>query len=201
MKNLIDGNKIANRILRQLKSEALFLRSKNIEAKLSVVLVGDDPASETYVKKKKQACEKIGIDFSLHHYPADISKEEIIKEITKIQKKEKPSGLIIQLPLPKSLHTPEILNAVHPEIDVDCLTNENTGKLVMKTGFILPPTPYAIKTILKDLKINVKGENICIIGAGALVGKPLSIILANKGATITLCNENTKNIKKILPKF
>ncbi|MFH1947437.1 MAG: bifunctional 5,10-methylenetetrahydrofolate dehydrogenase/5,10-methenyltetrahydrofolate cyclohydrolase [Candidatus Magasanikbacteria bacterium] len=193
---IIDGKKIAENILNRLKSEVALLQAKNINPKLIVVMVGDHKPSKTYIRKKQEAAEQIGIEFVLHKYPAEISKDDLVAEIKQIQKQENPSGLIIQLPLPEPLYTPEVLNAVDPNIDVDCLTNENIGRLVMRTGFLLPPTPYAVKTIIKELGIKVTGQNICIIGAGALVGKPLSIILSNKGGTVTLCDENTKNIKE-----
>ncbi|MBI5222726.1 MAG: bifunctional 5,10-methylenetetrahydrofolate dehydrogenase/5,10-methenyltetrahydrofolate cyclohydrolase, partial [Candidatus Magasanikbacteria bacterium] len=147
-------------------------------------------------RKKQEAAEKIGIDFDLHKYPTDISKEQLVEEIKKIQQDEKLCGLIVQLPLPQSLYTPEVLNAVNPDIDVDCLTNDNLGRLIKKTGFLLPPTPYAVKTIIKELGINVEGKNVCVIGAGPLVGKPLTIILLNKQATVTVCNSQTKDLKK-----
>ncbi len=193
---IIDGKKIAENILNRLKSEVVLLQARNISPKLVVVMVGDHKPSKTYIRKKREMAEKIGIEFVLHKYPAEITKKDLITEIKKVQKQEDPHGLIIQLPLPEPLYTPEVLNAVDPSIDVDCLTNENIGRLVMKTGFLLPPTPYAVKTIIKELGIKVTGQNICIIGAGALVGKPLSIILTNKKGTVTLCNENTKNIKE-----
>ncbi len=193
---IIDGNKIANNILNRLKPEVALLQTRGINPKLAVVMVGDHKPSQTYVRKKQEAAEKIGIDFALHKYPADISKEKLILEIKKIQKQEDLSGLIIQLPLPEPLYMPEVLNAVDHSIDVDCLTDENIGRLVMRTGFLLPPTPYAVKTIIKEIGMKVKGKNICIIGAGALVGKPLSIILSNKEATVTLCHKETKDIKK-----
>lgn len=194
--NIIDGNEIAKNILNRLKPEVTLLQAKGLNPKLAVVLVGKHKPSLTYVRKKQEACEKIGMDFELYKYPANITKEKLITKIKQIQKKENLSGMIIQLPLPEPLYMPEILNAVDPSIDVDCLTNENIGRLVMKTGFILPPTPYAVKTILKEIKVKIKGKNITIIGAGALVGKPLSVILSNKGATVTLCNSLTQNLRK-----
>ncbi len=197
MKNhIIDGKEIAENILHRLKSEVALLQTKSINPRLSVIMVGEHKSSITYVKKKQEAAEKIGIEFTLHKYPAGIEKNKLIAEIKKIQRINKPSGVIIQLPLPEPLYTQEVLNAVDPSIDVDCLTNENIGRLVMKTGFLLPPTPYAVKTIIKGLGIDVKGKNICIIGAGALVGKPLSIIFSNKKATVTLCHQETIDIKK-----
>lgn len=192
---IIDGKAIAEKILIKVRTWVDELKTQDIIPKLAVILVGDNKPSQTYVRKKQEAAEQVGIEFSLHKYPADISKEELVKEIEKIQGDTKLCGLIVQLPLPQPLYTQEVLNAIDPDIDVDCLTNVNLGRLIKRTGFLLPPTPYAVKTILKNLGISVEGKNICIIGAGALVGKPLAIILLNKLATVTVCNSQTADLK------
>lgn len=194
MTQLIDGIKIAEKIYSQLKEEVKKLKKKKITPKLGVILVGNHKPSETYVRKKEQAALAAGIGFTLKRFKADISEKKLTEEIKKIQATEKLSGLIIQLPLPEKLYTPVILNAVNPNIDVDCLTDANIGKLVMRTNYLFPPTPYAVITILNELKQKIAGKNITIIGMGALVGKPLAIILANEGASVTTCNSRTKNI-------
>lgn len=193
MTKIIDGKAIANKILEKTKKE---IQKQSLKPKLAVVVVGKDKPSRTYVKRKQEAAEKIGIEFEMHKYDENIKQEKIIAEIKKIQKDKKLTGLIVQLPLPEHLYTSGVLNAINPEIDVDCLTDTNFGKLIMKTNFIEPPTPGAVMDILEDLNIDVKGKNITIVGAGALVGKPLSIILLNKEATVTTCNIHTKNLKK-----
>ena len=195
MGKLIDGTAIANNIREQLALEVKKLNKKGITPKLGVVLVGNHRPSETYVMKKQQAAQAAGIEFILKRFPASISAKKLVEEVKKIQTKEKLSGLIIQLPLPEKLYTPDVLNAVNPAIDVDCLTDSNIGKLVMRTNHIFPPTPYAVITILKELKIEIASKNITIVGMGALVGKPLAIILANEGATVTTCNSRTKDLK------
>jgi methylenetetrahydrofolate dehydrogenase (NADP+) / methenyltetrahydrofolate cyclohydrolase len=192
---LINGKTIAKKINEKTAERVAELKEKGIDIKLAVVLVGDDAPSEKYVKRKGKKAEKVGIDFALHRFPADIKKEELVKNIKEIQK-ENLSGMIVQLPLPEPLYTDEVLNAIDPSIDVDCLTNENLGKLVMKTSKIAPPTPGAVMSVLKDLKINLVGKDVTIIGMGALVGKPLAIMMANKKASITTCNSSTKNIKE-----
>lgn len=193
---IIDGKAIAEKILVKVKTWVDELKTQGITPKLAVILVGDNKPSQVYVRKKQEAAEKIGIDFDLHKYPADITKEKLLEELKKIQQDDKLCGLIVQLPLPQHLYTPEVLNAVNPAIDVDCMTDENLGRMIKKNGFILPPTPYAVKTILKELGVNVQGRHICIVGAGPLVGKPLTIILLNKQATVTVCNSLTKNLKE-----
>ncbi len=192
---LINGKSIANQLLEQTKQQVSALKAQSIVPKLAVVLVGDDKPSTTYVRKKGQACALVGIDFDLHTLPADISKAEIISTLKTIQEDTALSGVIVQLPLPEPLYTTEVLNAIRPEFDVDCLTDANLGKLVMKTNTIVPPTPGAVMAILNDLEVDVAGKNITIVGTGALVGKPLAIILMNKEATVTTCNIQTKDLR------
>lgn len=196
MGQLIDGKAIADKIRTSVALEVNKLKKKNIKPKLGVILVGNDKASETYVGKKQQAAETAGIGFILKKFPATVSKNKLIDEIKKIQKKEKLTGMIIQLPLPEKLYTSEVINAVDPKIDVDCLTDTNIGKLVMRTNYLYPPTPFAVMTILKELNFDVSGKNITIVGMGALVGKPLAIILANAGASVTTCNSRTRDTKE-----
>lgn len=195
MKNLIDGKHIAHELNARTAQRVLSLKERGIVPKLVVILVGDNEASRLYVRNKKRTAEKIGIECELITLPATIEKKEIIATIEKVQKDKRLSGLIVQLPLPEPLYTTEVLNAIRPEFDVDCLTDVNLGKLVMETHSIVPPTPGAVLTILDELNIDVKGKNITIVGTGALVGKPLAIMLMNMQATVTTCNIETKDVK------
>ncbi len=196
MGQLIQGKKIAEKIHQTTAQKVALLKDQGITPKLVVILVGENPASVTYVRKKGEAAQKLGMDFELITLPADISQDEIIQKITKIQSQPNISGIIVQLPLPEHLYVPEVLNTILPDLDVDCLTDTNLGKLVMKTGFLMPPTPGAVIAILEELEVDVKGKNITIVGTGALVGKPLAIILMNQGATVTTCNSKTINLKE-----
>ncbi len=193
---VIDGKAIADKILEKTTLKAKELKQKGITPRLEVILVGDDKPSATYVRRKGLAAEKVGIDFKLNELPGDITQEDLIKKIGDIQSNKALSGLIVQLPLPEHLYTLEVLNAIHPDVDVDCLTNINLGKLVMKTNTIVPPTPGAVLTILNDLKVDLSGKNVTIIGMGALVGKPLAIMMVNEGASVTTCNSRTKDTKE-----
>ncbi|HRH23768.1 MAG TPA: bifunctional 5,10-methylenetetrahydrofolate dehydrogenase/5,10-methenyltetrahydrofolate cyclohydrolase [Candidatus Magasanikbacteria bacterium] len=197
---IVDGKQLSEKILASLRIEVVKLKKQGVIPKLAIVHVGDHQPSKTYIKRKEEAARSIGVDFELHTYPAATSKEDIISYIKKIQKDKKLSGLIVQLPLPEPLYTAEVLNAINPEVDVDCLTDGQLGKLVMKTNVIAPPTPGAVCEILEMLNVNVQGKHVVIVGAGALVGKPLSIMLLNKLATVTVCNSHTKNLKSITKK-
>lgn len=195
MSNIIDGKKIASKIEKEAAKQVVFLKKKGITPKLAVVLVGQDKASLTYINRKNQAAARVGVDFTLHQFPKNITKEDLVMAVKEIQKDPKLTGLIIQLPLPERLYKSEVLNAINPAIDVDCLTDANIGKLVMKTNLIEPPTPWAVIKTLKEIRFNLVGKNATIVGAGALVGKPLSIMLVNELASVTTCNSHTKNLK------
>lgn len=171
------------------------LRQKGFAPRLSVVLVGDDKPSQTYVRKKGEACEKIGIEFSLHEYPAEIKEEEIISEIKKIQNEEKLSGLIVQLPLPEHLDTKKIINYIDPDIDVDYLTYINLGKLLIGKNEFRPPTPGAIMEILNYYNIDLYGKYVTLVGRGELIGKPLANILFHEEVTFSVCNKTTKKLE------
>jgi len=193
---LIEGNKIAQIIEKKTEEKVAKLKKTGKSVKLAVILVGSDKPSQTYVKRKGLAAKKIGIEFILYEIEASISKEDLITKVKEIQKDPKLTGLIVQLPLPEPLYTTDVLNAILPEIDVDCLTDVNLGKLVMKTNTIVPPTPGAVITILKELGVNLIGKDVTIIGTGALVGKPLAIMMMNEGASVITVNSRTKNTKE-----
>jgi methylenetetrahydrofolate dehydrogenase (NADP+)/methenyltetrahydrofolate cyclohydrolase len=196
MGTLIDGKVIAKKIDAQTKILVEELKNTGKTARLDVVLVGDDESSLMYDRMKGAAAERLGLDFELHHFPSSISEIELIKKIHDIQKNKKPNGLILQLPLPEHLYKPEVLNSIDPKIDVDFLTNERLGTLVMDTNTLLPPTPGAVFSILEDLNVDLSGKNVTIIGMGALVGKPLAIMLINAKASVTTINSRTKNVKE-----
>lgn len=195
MGTLIDGKKIAEKILEQTEQKIQQLKEKNFTPKLGVVLIGNDPSSETYIRKKQEAAEKIGIQFELHRFPTTIELSDIITQINTIQKDKELTGLIIQLPVPEALYNSKLFNAVKPEIDVDCLTDINLGKLVMNTQTIQPPTAGAVMKILEELNIDLVGKNVCIVGMGILVGKPLANLLINSRSSVTTCNSKTTDIK------
>ncbi len=193
---LIDGKQLAKQISIQTKKRAESLVSKGLQPKLAVLFVGDDKPSHTYVRTKERAAKKAGIDFSLTELPANASKEKIINTIHEIQKDNTVTGLIAQLPLPNREWENDVVNAIRPDIDVDCLTDTNLGKLVAETNLIAPPTPGAVMDILDSLDVDIVGKHVVIVGTGTLVGKPLAIMLMNRLATVVTCNIHTKDLKK-----
>ncbi len=194
---LINGKQLAKQIRIQTGKRAETLAKKGIKPKLAVLIVGDDKPSHTYVRTKGRAAKKAGIDFSLTELPADASKNDIIKAINKIQSDNTVTGLIAQLPLPNREWENDVINTIRPDIDVDCLTDTNLGKLVAETNIISPPTPGAVMDILDSLDIDIAGKHVVIVGTGTLVGKPLSIMMMNRLATVVTCNVHTTNLKKL----
>lgn len=194
---LLDGQRLANKILENLKQE---IKQRQLKLKLAVVLVGQDSASLTFVRKKQAAAKKIGIGFSLHKFSEQISTEELKKEIFKIVQSPEISGVVIQLPLPKEINTAEILNLVAPEKDPDVLSE--TGFKNFESGVlnILPPTVGAINYLLQEYKIDLSGKNIALVGAGRLVGKPVAAWLRLQGIDFSVVDKNTIDVQNITQK-
>lgn len=192
--NLIDGHAIANRILDRVKAQVDFLQTKNIHPKLAVILVGDHAPSVKYVARKEKAALAVGIGFEAVRLPTTADQPLIINVIRNLQADPGLSGLIVQLPLPEPLYTSEVLNAIDPARDIDCLTDENMGKLMMNTGWLTPPTAAAAMAIIAEQQLDVVGKNVVIIGLGALVGKPLSVMLMNARASVTTVNSATHDV-------
>jgi methylenetetrahydrofolate dehydrogenase (NADP+) / methenyltetrahydrofolate cyclohydrolase len=188
---IIDGKKISESILLGLKKEISKLNEK---PKLSIILCGDLVESVIYTDIKKKKGTEIGIDVEIHKFPEDIKQDELIKKVKELNKEL--DGLIVQLPLPKLIDTNKILSAIEPSKDVDGLTQLNFGKTFIGEEELAPATPLGIIRLLEEYNINIKSKDIVIIGKSNIVGKPLAFMLANRGATVTLCHNNTKNLKE-----
>ena len=197
MGSLINGQAIAQKINTVTKRKAEELSERGIIPRLAVVLVGEDKASQVYVGRKEKMARELGIDFALHQFPACISKENLLGELEHIQDDPSLSGLIIQLPLPEKLYVREVLDAIKPELDVDFLTDSKLGTLVTKSNQLDPPTAGAVMEIFRELKIDLVGKNVVVIGAGVLVGRPLAFLLMNARATVTVCNSATQNLAEL----
>jgi len=194
--NIIDGKQLAHDMLMEVQADAQKLIQAGTSPKLAVIFVGADKPSRTYIRRKQEAADAAHIAFDLHRFDTDITEQKLIQEIQRIQSDDAVHGVIVQLPIPAHLDQAHVLNAIDEKKDVDCMTDINIGKLVMETNTITPPTPAAVLAILDSIDADVKGKNITIVGAGALVGKPLTIMLLNKQATVTVCNEFTRDLAK-----
>ena len=196
MATLIDGKAIAEKLNQKTVLEVARLKKRGITPKLGVVLVGDHKPSHLYVKNKERAAMSLGIDFLLEKVPANITLPKLINLVAKIQSDPKLTGIIVQLPLPDHLDTYTVLQAIRPELDADCLTEVNLGKLFRGNPLVIPPTPGAIISIFEELKVSLVGKNVTIVGTGPLVGRPLALILMSEHATVTTCNRKTRGLKE-----
>ena len=188
---MVDGKAIADQILN--KAKGLIIKD-NLRPTLAVVLVGKDPASTTYVRKKQEAAEAIGVRFLLFQFPENITNQRLALEVNQIQKSNALSGMIVQLPLPKLLDKKLILNQLDPDLDVDFLSWVSLGKLVIGENTLIPPAPGAVLEILDHYDVAFKGKHIVLVGQGDLIGKPLINLLIHKPVTLTTCNKETKNL-------
>lgn len=190
----IVGQPLAAAILKHSKEEASILAARGITPTLAVVLVGYDKPSHTYVEKKKAAAREAGVDFHCHEFSDNITTDELIASINTIQNDPLLSGLIVQLPLPAHIDASRIVNTIRPDLDVDCLTDINLGRLVTNAPLYIPPTTRAILTILESIDATLTGKQVTIVGAGTLVGKPFAIMGINQQATVTICNSETADL-------
>ncbi len=187
---LLDGKKLSEKILGDIKGE---IKKRKLKLTLAVVQIGENPVSQIFINQKKKACEKVGINFRLFKFPVKVSAPRLKKEIKKIVRNPANSGIIIQLPLPKKFLPEEFLNLILEERDIDVLSEESLGKFYQGTLKILPPTVNGILRLLKNYKIELKGKDVVVIGAGRLVGFPLAIQLLKEKATLSVLNEFTKD--------
>ena len=191
---IIDGKAISEKILSKLKTEVVKLKKQNKIPKLVVIQVGDDPASTIYVNKKHKICQKIGIDSEVKRFPESISYKDFLMEIGKLNKDDSVHGIMIQLPLPRQLNDKQIFETVAIEKDVDGLHPSSHGKnLLGKKGF-QPATPKGIMELLKHTGVKIEGSNAVVVGRSNIVGKPITMMLINEGATVTVCHSKTKNL-------
>ncbi len=196
---IIDGKKISNDVLDEIKivvDERIKNRKK--VPHLAAVLVGDDGPSETYVKSKIRACERVGFNSSLFKFEMDISQDELLKEIIKINENQDIDGFIVQLPLPSNIDQEKILTQISPNKDVDGFHPYNYGKMTLGIDTFLPATPAGIVELIKRYKIELSGKKCLVIGRSQIVGLPISILLGqNKSyanATVTVAHSRTKNL-------
>ena len=195
---IIDGKQIAADMRAEIKSEVAKLKEQNIVPGLGVILVGEDPASQSYVKAKERACEEAGIYSDDNRLPADTSEDELIALIEKMNADEKINGILVQLPLPKHINESRVLLAISPEKDVDGFHPMNVGKMVVGEQAFLPCTPHGCIQLLKRSGVQIEGAKVVIVGRSNIVGKPLANMLIQKNengnATVTVCHTRTKNL-------
>lgn len=193
---LLDGKALSDTIKIELKNESMVLNEKGITPGLAVILVGDDAASQTYVKMKEKACDATGIYSIIHKMPSTISQAKILEIIQMINQNPNIDGVLVQLPLPKHIDTTKIIEAIDPKKDVDGFHPFNVGRLVSGLDGYVPCTPLGVMRLLKAYNIDPKGLDACVVGASNIVGKPMMNLLLNAFATVDICHIYTKNLKE-----
>lgn len=199
---ILDGKALAAKIQAELADEIIeFIENNAVDPTLCAVLVGEDPASEIYIRNKRKACDKVGMESRLHRLPADVSQEEMLKLITRLNKDNEVHGILVQLPLPSQIDSTRILSAVSPHKDVDAFHPENVGRLVQGRPRFLPCTPYGIQELLIHEGIATAGRHAVVIGRSDIVGKPLANMLLQHGrgadCTVTVCHSRTADLGAI----
>ncbi|MGL2488876.1 bifunctional methylenetetrahydrofolate dehydrogenase/methenyltetrahydrofolate cyclohydrolase FolD [Helicobacter pylori] len=192
---LLDGQALAYDIEKDLKHKIQTITAQTHKSpKLAVILVGKDPASITYVNMKIKACERVGMDFDLKTLQENITEAELLSLIKDYNTDQNISGVLVQLPLPRHIDTKMILEAIDPSKDVDGFHPLNIGKLCTQKESFLPATPMGVMRLLKHYHIEIKGKDVAIIGASNIIGKPLSMLMLNAGASVSVCHILTKDI-------
>lgn len=195
MTTILDGKKLRDKIIENLKAKVDTFEEKPT---LVVILVGENPASKIYVNNKKKMAEKIGIHSEVINYPANITEAELLDKIEELNNNKKVTAILVQLPLPKHISKDNVMNKIIPSKDVDGFTPYNFGKLFFgETPTVYPCTPKGILLLLDEYNIEIEGKHVVIVGRSNIVGKPLSQMMLNKNATVTICHSHTKNLSQI----
>ncbi len=197
MATLLDGRAVSDSLLKKVANEVKSLREKSVTVKLVVIVVGEDPASAVYVKHKEKACEKTGIEGERISYPADISEEELLAKVKELNADKSVNGMIVQLPLPKHINEGKVIKSIDPRKDVDGFHACNVGKMFLSQDFedMAPCTAKGIIEILDYYDVDVSGMDVTVVGKSNIVGKPIAVMLMNRGATVTVCHSRTKDLK------
>ena len=195
---IIDGKKTSGIILEELKAEVAALRTKGVQPGLAVVLVGEDPASQVYVRSKRKTCADLGIASFSHDLPANATEKRLLTLIAKLNADPKVHGILVQVPLPKHMDEQRVLNAISPDKDVDGFHPVNVGRLLNGEEAFVSCTPAGCQELLKRWGYDPAGKHVVIVGRSNIVGKPLAALLMQKAkganATVTVCHSRTKNL-------
>lgn len=194
----MDGKALSLSIETHIKEKvSTYLEKGNRKPKLVVLLIGDNPASVTYVKNKEKACERVGIESAVYRMDEDVNTQDVLKVVNELNQDKSVDGILVQLPIPKQLDVNIIIETLDPNKDVDGLHSINIAKLYANQEGFVPCTPRGIMTLLKHYKIEVSGKHAVVIGRSALVGRPVAQLLLNENATVTVCHSKTQDLASI----
>lgn len=189
--NIIDGKQIAQKLRNDIAKK---VEKLDRAPGLAVILVGDDPASTIYVRNKDNACKEVGFYSEKINKSANITQQELLDEVIRLNNDDKIDGILVQLPLPKHLDTNLVIETISPEKDVDGFHSENIGKLMQNKANLRPCTPKGVMTMLATTGIDLIGKDCVVVGASNIVGRPMAMELLNAGATVTICNSKTQDL-------
>ncbi|ADU29977.1 bifunctional methylenetetrahydrofolate dehydrogenase/methenyltetrahydrofolate cyclohydrolase FolD [Evansella cellulosilytica] len=193
---IISGKELAKEKRIEMKKEVETLKEKGIVPGLAVILIGTDPASQSYVRSKQKSCKEIGIHSELDELPETTTEQQLLHKINELNKAEHIHGILVQLPLPKHISEKAIIEAIDPKKDVDGFHPINIGRMMTGQEAFLPCTPYGIVEMIKSKDISIEGKHVVVVGRSNIVGKPVGQLLLNENATVTYCHSRTKNMKE-----
>ena len=199
---IIDGKALSEKVLKEIEKEHSELEKKaGRKAGLAVIMAGENPASQIYVRNKIRACERVGFHSETIRFDENISEESLLLEIEKLNNNSNIDGILVQLPIPKHIDDLKVINAISAEKDVDGFHTTNIGKMMIgdETGF-LPCTPAGVIQMFEEYNIDLEGKDVLVIGQSNIVGKPMTLLLIKKRATVQVCNSKTKNLSEKLQK-
>lgn len=197
MAAIISGKETAAKIRERLRAQIDQLRQKGYQPGLAVVIVGDDPASQVYVRNKEKACKEVGIAAQTFALPKETTQQELMALIDTLNARSDVHGILVQLPLPRHLDEHQVINAILPEKDVDAFHPVNVGKIMIGDFDYVPCTPAGVMALLEEAQIDVSGKRAVVIGRSNIVGKPQAMLLLHKNATVTICHSKTQHLEEI----
>ncbi|RPF55667.1 bifunctional methylenetetrahydrofolate dehydrogenase/methenyltetrahydrofolate cyclohydrolase FolD [Aquisalibacillus elongatus] len=195
--SIMYGKVLADKIREEIKTDVQELVQHQIKPKLSVLIIGDNPASKTYVRMKQKACEKVGIESDVIKLQSDVSEDELLKQIELLNNDRSVHGILVQLPLPEHVNEKRVLEYIDPNKDVDGFHPINVGRLSIDQDALVPCTPLGIVALLDYYNVSIEGKHAVVIGRSNIVGKPVGQLLLNRQATVTYCHSKTQNLKEI----
>jgi methylenetetrahydrofolate dehydrogenase (NADP+) / methenyltetrahydrofolate cyclohydrolase len=194
---ILDGRTAAAEVRSEVASEVAGLRERGVPVRLDVILVGEDPASVTYVASKERDSQEVGIESNVHRFAADVSQEELAALVGRSNEDTAVSGFFIQLPLPEGLDPMPLISSIDPAKDVDGLSPESVGRLAVGLPSLLPCTPHGVVQLLKRNGVGLSGREAVVVGRSNLVGKPLAQLLLRENATVTVCHSRTQGLPEV----
>ena len=197
MAQIIDGKKISATIRAEIAEEVKAMKNEGINPGLAVIIVGENPASQVYVRNKGKACEEVGIYSEIIEMPEATTEETLLAKIAELNGRKEISGILVQLPLPKHINEASVIAAISPDKDVDAFSEVNVGKIMIGNHRFLPCTPAGVMELITRSGIEIAGKNAVVIGRSNIVGKPQAMLLLHANATVTICHSRTKNLAEI----